>query len=211
MLCNEDPCFLTTPAASMYCQTCKPPKQLVVAVQTERWRIFCGRSCWAGLRVWTIPVKPHFWLCLLDMPCAVCWEFQSQILLFCSWAAPIRFTTSSCQREQGLKEASHSPLACLMFVLHCSVSSLALAQVLTPSQSEWDWDSNQIKTNFFFIFPFWINFKSRLLFYPIHQVPAQTPLPAQSRGQLRWGNGWPWAVQEKRQRDISVARQLLLC
>lgn len=97
---------------------------------------------------------------------------------------------------------THAPLACLMFTRYCSVSSLALAQVLTSSQGERGWDLNQIKSNFIFFFPLWINFKSCLLFYPIHQVPAQMLLPARRRGQLRWGNEWLWAVQEKRERDI---------
>ena len=70
----------------------------------------------------------------------------------------------------------------------------------------------KLKLILFFFFPFWINFKSCLLFYPIHQVPAQMLLPAQRRWQLRWGNEWLRAVQEKRERHLfQWQRQLVLC
>ena len=133
----------------MYCQSCKPLKHLAMAIHIVR-RIFSSRGCWAGLRMWTIPVKPHFWLCPPDKPCAVCWGLLLQILPLCSCTTPIGSTVDSCQRKPGQKEE----VPMLPLPVWCSVSSHALAQVLTSSQGERDWDLNPVKTNFFFSFPF---------------------------------------------------------
>lgn len=73
------------------------------------------------------------------------------------------------------------------------------------------WAGLRMWTIIFFFFPVWINFKSWLLFSPVHPVPAQMLLPAQRRGQLQWGNEWLWAVQEKRERDTYFSGSGSLC
>lgn len=69
--------------------------------KVNSWEIFSGRCCWAGLRTWTIPVKPHSWLCPSDMSSAVCWELRSQIFPFCSSATPTHVSIGSCKCKQG--------------------------------------------------------------------------------------------------------------
>lgn len=134
----------------MYCQICKPPKQLAMALHTERW--IAGKFSVLDVAGQGWGHGPFLWNHTPDSAPQTC-----QVL--CAGNCSHRFSLSAAQQLPPMSASVPASVRrdgreCLMFVLHCPVSSLALAQVLTSARGEWVWNLNQVEINFvLFSFP----------------------------------------------------------